>query len=443
MPASISIKLSSWTHPGRTKPALENIDVEIPAGQRVLIMGCSGSGKSTLLGILAGLLHNNCEVSYSPAAPRIGMVLQDPETQVIYSRVGDDIAFGLENIGIPREQIWQRVAEAKIALGLDHLSNDQETVVLSGGQKQRMAIAGVLAMNPDILVLDEPVANVDRDGSPLVADSVQKAIEYCGATTIIVDHDAELWLNMVDRVLVLDAGQILYDLKPEELTGEYAQSIQALGLWLPGELPTNDKKSPIPGESVLEAHDLAWGWDHVLGSSEHESYAQGTSTIISGPNGIGKSTHGLTLAGLLQPLRGRLNPQVNKWKSKNLAAYIGYVFQDPNHQFLRATVEEELNLGAIMTKTERQELLEKLGLEHYINVHPAMLSGGEKRRLSVATALVRTPAVLILDEPTFGLDRRTFGNLTVLLHEAQTKGSALISISHDPRYIQLFGGENV
>ncbi|MDO4910467.1 MAG: ABC transporter ATP-binding protein [Corynebacterium sp.] len=449
MSTSISLTLPSWTYPGTTSPSLKNIELQIPAGQRVLLMGPSGSGKSTLLAALTGQFRQSygadqsTVLDYGLHDPVIGMVLQDPEAQVIYSRVGEDIAFGLENTGVEQGEMWRRVAEAKTVVGMGAVDDDHPTEKLSGGQKQRMAVAGVIAMRPDIMIFDEPTANIDPNGVEALVTAIGNAIEHTEATSIIVDHNAENWVELVDRIIVMSNGEIVYDMVPAELTTTYRTAVEELGMWLPNSQTEDLGLRPIlnsEGGEVLRAEKLAWGWENILGSTDDESYRAGSSYLIRGENGTGKTTKAMTLAGLIKPLAGRLTPDVSTMKSRELARKVGYVFQDPNHQFLTSTVEKELSLGAVVGKQEITQILEELGLAQYTNRHPAMLSGGEKRRLSVATALVRKPEVIILDEPTFGLDRANFIALARLLQKAQADGSALISITHDPHYTKIFGG---
>lgn len=445
MGCSIKVRALRWAYPGTDRYVLgehEPINVDIHEGEKILLMGASGSGKSSLLALLAGIYHSD---AISCSSNKVGMVLQDPDTQVMYSRLGDDIAFGLENIAYPVDKIWEQVDRSKNCVGLGSLDNDYPTYSLSGGQKQRMALAGVTAMQPDLLILDEPTANIDPEGVDTVIHAVREVVEHTGATIIIVEHNTQPWFDYVDRVIILDQGHILFDGTPEDIISSHADLLAEKGLWVPEEYVENKisdlfpTRDITPGDSVLETHNLSWGWDKILGSGDSTVYQEGTSTIITGPNGRGKTTYCLSLAGLLAPLSGSISPDVHRWKSKKLASYLGYVFQDPEHQFLKNTVIDELCVG--VKKDKAEELLERIGLAHRRNAHPCFLSGGEKRRLSVATSLVRQPRVLILDEPTFGLDRKNFIDIVHLLMQAQDNGSAVISISHDKNLLKIFGAE--
>ena len=254
-----------WRHAGHQRWAVRDIDLHIRAGERVLLLGASGSGKSTLLHGLAGLLGGHDEgeqagrllVDGAPPAAgraRVGMVLQDPDSQVILSRVGDDVAFGLENLTVPREEIWPRVERALRSVGLN-LPLAQDTSVLSGGQKQRLALAGVLAMSPGLIILDEPTANLDADGVVEVRDAVRAVADETGATVIVVEHRTQVWLPVVDRVVVLDSDDgVLADGTPDEVLHRQREHLIDAGIWIPAaptpritrnRLPAEDRKSVV------------------------------------------------------------------------------------------------------------------------------------------------------------------------------------------------------
>ncbi|MFC6259077.1 ABC transporter ATP-binding protein, partial [Kocuria oceani] len=220
-----------WHHPGREAPALRGIDLVVEPGERVLLLGPSGAGKSTFLHALAGVLHDDDGLSRhgellldgsdpDRARGRAGLVQQDPESQVVLSRIGDDTAFGLENLAVPREQIWPRVRAALDDVGLT-LPLDHPTAALSGGQKQRLALAGAVAMGPGLLLLDEPTANLDPAGVRQVRDAVARCLDRSGATLVVVEHRVAVWADVVDRVVVLGRdGGITHDGSPAQVLGE-------------------------------------------------------------------------------------------------------------------------------------------------------------------------------------------------------------------------------
>ena len=422
----------------------------------MLLLGESGAGKSTLLRALAGVLapdEGDAEGSLlidgaAPAPGRAGLVLQDPDSQVILARVGDDVAFGCENLGVARDEIWQRVRHSLDEVGLA-VPLDRATANLSGGQKQRLALAGVLAMRPGLLLLDEPTANLDPQGVTEVRDAVGRVLDATGATLVVVEHRVAVWQDLVDRVIVLGTDGLIADGSPTEVLDRRGADLAARGIWVPGHPPVRPVRRPRPAAQIeLSARALSVGrTDAVLeGVQLDVSSAQGLA--ITGPNGSGKSTLGLTLAGLLPPVAGELTasddlrrgipPRPSKWRSRDLLTRIGTVFQEPEHQFLAPTVRAELAIGPRALKLPQaeidarvSELLERLRLTRLAEANPFTLSGGEKRRLSVATVLATRPRLLVLDEPTFGQDSRTWSELVAILAELIDDGSGLVMMTHD------------
>ena len=462
-----------WRHAGRKNAALSGVDLDIAPGERVLVLGPSGSGKSTLMGGLAGLLGGAEEgeatgtltvdgVAPAQARGRVGLLMQDPEAQVVLARVGDDVAFGMENLGVPREEIWPRVADSLNAVGLD-VPLDHSTTELSGGQKQRLALASILAMGPGLLLLDEPTANLDPSGVAEVRAAVEAVVERTGATMVVVEHRVDVWAPLVDRVIVVADGRIAADGPLREVLEQQGDALRERGIWLPGddvaaEVGPAPEVAPASSEDapIARVTDLTIGYDKAspVRSGIDLTIERGVSTCIVGANGAGKSTFALTLAGLLPPLEGTVEVETadgtagdpHEWISKQLLGRMSMVFQEPEYQFLASTVAEELAIGprAVgMTEEEIaplvEEHLEALGLTKLARANPMTLSGGEKRRLSVATALISAPELLILDEPTFGQDRGTWLGLVRLLRAALERGVTLVSITHDPAFVAAMG----
>ena len=474
-----------WRHAGRKNAALSDVDLDIAPGERVLVLGPSGSGKSTLMGGLAGLLGGAEEgeatgtltvdgVAPAEARGRVGLLMQDPEAQVVLARVGDDVAFGMENLGVAREEIWPRVENSLEAVGLS-VPLDHSTTELSGGQKQRLALASILAMGPGLLLLDEPTANLDPSGVAEVRAAVETVVERTGATVVVVEHRVDVWASLVDRVIVVADGAIAADGPLDEVLAQQGDALRERGIWLPGddvaaEVGPAPEVAPASSEGVQDGADngaqtaapiarvtdLTIGYDASapVRSGIDLTIERGVSTCIVGANGAGKSTFALTLAGLLPPLEGAVEVETSdatagdphEWSSKQLLGRMSMVFQEPEYQFLAATVAEELAIGpraAGMTDEEIAPLvdehLEALGLTKLARANPMTLSGGEKRRLSVATALISAPELLILDEPTFGQDRGTWLGLVRLLRAALDRGVTLVSITHDPAFVAAMG----
>ena len=470
-----------WRHAGRKNAALSGVDLDIAPGERVLVLGPSGSGKSTLMGGLAGLLGGAEEgeatgtltvdgVAPAEARGRVGLLMQDPEAQVVLARVGDDVAFGMENLGVAREEIWPRVENSLEAVGLS-VPLDHSTTQLSGGQKQRLALASILAMGPGLLLLDEPTANLDPSGVAEVRAAVEKVVERTGATVVVVEHRVDVWASLVDRVIVVADGAIAADGPLDEVLAQQGDALRERGIWLPGddvaaEVGPAPEVAPASSEGpeggargttpIARVADLTIGYDASapVRSGIDLTIERGVSTCIVGANGAGKSTFALTLAGLLPPLEGAVEVETSdgtagdphEWSSKQLLGRMSMVFQEPEYQFLAATVAEELAIGpraAGMTDEEIAPLvdehLEALGLTKLARANPMTLSGGEKRRLSVATALISAPELLILDEPTFGQDRGTWLGLVRLLRAALERGVTLVSITHDPAFVAAMG----
>lgn len=462
-----------WRHAGRKNAALSGVDLDIAPGERVLVLGPSGSGKSTLMGGLAGLLGGAEEgeatgtltvdgVAPAAARGRVGLLMQDPEAQVVLARVGDDVAFGMENLGVPREEIWPRVENSLAAVGLS-VPLDHSTTELSGGQKQRLALASILAMGPGLLLLDEPTANLDPSGVAEVRGAVEAVVEKTGATVVVVEHRVDVWASLVDRVIVVADGAIAADGPLREVLAQQGDALRERGIWLPGDdvaAEVGPAPEVAPASSgttpIARVADLTIGYDRAapVRSGIDLAIERGVSTCIVGANGAGKSTFALTLAGLLPPISGTVEVETSdgtrgdphEWTSKQLLGRMSMVFQEPEYQFLASTVAEELAIGPRAAGMSEEEIaplvdehLEALGLTTLARANPMTLSGGEKRRLSVATALISAPELLILDEPTFGQDRGTWLGLVRLLRAALARGVTLVSITHDPAFVAAMG----
>ncbi|MDF9752028.1 ATP-binding cassette domain-containing protein [Arthrobacter sp. ES3-54] len=522
-PAAVTARGWGWRHAGRPRPAVSGLDLDIQPGERVLLLGPSGAGKSTLLHALAGVLGDGAAGASGAAgdaedadetgsllidgAPpraqrgRAGLVQQDPETQVVLSRLGDDVAFGAENLAVPAAEIWPRVREALDDVGLGRLPLDHPTSALSGGQKQRLALAGILAMRPGLLLLDEPTANLDPAGVLEVRDAVGRCLDKTGATLVVVEHRVGVWKDLVDRIVVLQPGSatdsaglnsaVLIDGPPDRVLAEARDMLIGAGVWVPGYVPATRTRRPArdAGQLLLAAEGLAVSRERPRRAGLRDGFRTiaprpvqagvsvqvrtGEALTITGPNGAGKSTLALTLAGLLRPVAGTVSaaPALSggasghargrsaghspghigggagtdpyRWKAQQLIARIGTVFQEPEHQFVTGRVLDELMFGPRHLgygEDRVDELLERLRLTELVDANPYTLSGGEKRRLSVATVLAAHPQVLVLDEPTFGQDANTWAELASFLSELLDAGTAVVSVTHDAEFSAVLGG---
>ena len=465
-PARVELRGWGWRHAGRRTWAVRGVDLVIEPGERVLLLGVSGAGKSTLLAALAGLLdpetagtaEGSLLVDGLPSGAvrqRTGLVLQDPDSQLVMARAGDDVAFGLENQAVPPEQIWGRVDDALAAVGFGYGRN-RLTSSLSGGEKQRLAIAGVLARRPGLLLLDEPTANLDPPGAELVRSALAAVLRQTGATSLLVEHRVAEVLPLIDRVVVLQSGGgVVADGAPERVFATHGDALAAQGVWVPGR-PAGASRhaSRAPGEQLVIGTGLGYrysGSPAPVVALPDVVMRHGEAVALTGPNGSGKSTLAMLLAGLRRPQAGTVRAgtsrlPLHRWRARQLAGTVGTVFQEPEHQFLARTVLAELELGPLrqgltpeQARRRADALLTRLHLEQYAAANPFTLSGGEKRRLSVATALATTPEVLVLDEPTFGQDARTWAELVALLADLRDEGCAVLTVTHDEAFAAALG----
>lgn len=516
-----------WRYPERDAWAVRDVDLTVEPGERVAVVGPSGAGKSTLLRAVAGVLPDEPDATDDTAASvqgtlqvdeadpravrgRVGLVMQDPEAHTVMSRVGDDVAFGCENAGVPRDETWDRVRTALDVVGLD-LPLDRSTAQLSGGQRQRLALAGVLAMRPGALVLDEPCANLDPDGVAQVHDAVRALLDDTGATLLVVEHRIGTWLDLVDRLVLLEpGGGVVADGPPAQVLTDHGEALTAAGVWVPGAEPARGsarrlrrargRAGEMPGSSggataafrplgagepgegefgegefgegepgagerdasaavLLEARGLGTArGKQSVGNGIGLGLRAGQVLAVTGPNGVGKSTLGLTLAGLLAPAAGELGATKtladgigaapHTWTSRELAARIGTVFQDPEHQFVARSVREEIETGpraldAPDSAERATALLDEFGLAHLAGANPFTLSGGEQRRLAIASVIAARPPVVVLDEPTSGQDRATWQAVVERLGALADAGTAVVAITHDRDLVRALDADEV
>ncbi len=365
-------------------------------------------------------------------------------------RAGDDVAFGLEEHCVPTEEIWPRAERALREVAFPY-GPDRRTDALSGGEKQRLALAAVLALRPRILLLDEPTADLDAEGTASLYAAIERFPRE--TTIVLVEHRIADAVRVVDRVIAIDGERgVIADGAPAAVFERAAAELDRAGIWTP------DATLPrVPdvarGRTLVAARGAGFRYpgaaaDAVSGVSLEAR--EGEAVAVAGPNGSGKSTLLLLLAGLLRPTGGSVTaplldvarPDPASWPAHVLVSRIAMLFQDPDHQFLSSRVVDDVMVGPLRTgvahdvaRRRAEELLERLGLAALRDVNPYTLSAGEKRRLALAGALAARPRALVLDEPTYGQDRRTFAEVVRILGEEKGRGAALAFSTHDPPLI--------
>ncbi|HEX7350334.1 ATP-binding cassette domain-containing protein [Brachybacterium sp.] len=422
---ALSLRGLSWQPYSRAEPTLLDLDLEIPAGQRVLLAGASGSGKSTVLRALAGLLDEETgELSGSAPGPsrpgERGLLLQNPLDALVAATVGREAAFGPENAALPREEIQARTAAALDAALVD-LPAGRAPLDASGGQQQRLALAGSLALEPSALLLDEPTSMLDEDTAAAVRESLLAAA--ADRTLVIAEHHLSPWLDHVDRLIVLgEQAQILADGPPHEVAAGLIQDSDA-----PFHPADREHDSGQPEGAIIAALrgiDVQRGGRAVLADLDLE-LRSGRLSVVTGPSGSGKTTLLRTLLGLTTPSAGSVErPEPSR---------IAFVPQNPAHSFVAASVREEV-LASPWARDEQlaEQLLERAGLSALAEANPHTLSGGEQRRLAIVAALAQEPRLLVLDEPTVGLDDVRHREVLELLEAARAEGCAVVAATHDP-----------
>ncbi len=491
----ISIEELTFVYSGAKEPSLKNIDLKIGRGEFVLVTGPSGGGKSSLCRCLNGLIPHfyggeiagrvavsgmdTLEHSTKELATRVGMVFQDPENQLVSMDIEREIAFGLENLSFPRDLIARRIEESLDTLGIAHLRYRQ-IHELSGGEKQKVAIASVLALHPDILILDEPTSELDPKGAEEVLSVVTRLNDELGLTVIIVEHRLDRVLQYVDRLIVIGDGEIALDGGVADIVSNHYGELSRLGVGVPpllrlvNELRARGfgvERVPLTvkeGRAVLERafRDVEGGLETAGGNGGgrplvetkrlYYTYPEtgltalknvtlrideGEFVAIMGRNASGKSTLVKHFNRLLEPTKGKVvieGTDTGRATVAELASKVGFVFQNPNDHLFADTVEEEIsytmqNLGFDLAEIEERVrgMLAEFGLEQYRRRYPRTLSGGEKQRVALASVLAVRPRILILDEPTRGMEYHLKSELMEFLEEYRARGNTVVLVSHD------------
>jgi energy-coupling factor transporter ATP-binding protein EcfA2/energy-coupling factor transporter transmembrane protein EcfT len=468
---------------------LRAIDLQIGAGERVLLAGPSGSGKSTLLRALAGLLETadagelEGTVRIDGHAPgarpgEVGLVLQEPGAGVVAATVERDVAFGLENVGMPRAEMPSRVAAALASVGLD-VGGQRPTTALSGGQTQRLALAGAVALEPSVLLLDEPTAMLDQGSAAQVRAAVREVVAERELTVVIVEHTLGPWVELVDRLVVLDAtGRVVADGPVAETLDAERERLLEMGIWVPGvPAPTPTRVTLEPVRTRAEGTGAAEGLHadpleiervtRSLDGTSRRAVAAvtdaplspepGSLTALVGPSGSGKSTVLHALAGFLTPARGTVTVAADagpgparahsrahpgELSSVDLARELAWVPQWASSALVAPTVLDEvvttsraLGIPDAVSEPRARALLDALGLTALAAADPREVSGGEQRRLALAAAVAHGPTTLLADEPTVGQDRHTWAAVLGILDGYRYAGGAAIVATHDAHVV--------
>ena len=474
--------------------ALRGIDLEVAPGEFLAVMGPTGAGKTTLCLALNGLVphatggtfrgdvwvreRNTKSHPVAALATEVGLVFQDAESQLFNMTVEDEVAFGPESLGLPVDEIERRLEWALDAVGLAGL-RARSPASLSGGQQRRLAIAAVLAMHPSILVLDEPTAGLDPLGRREVLRIIA-ALRRRGTTVIMATQDADAVAELADRVIVLEAGHIALEGTPQEVFA-HVERLHALGVDVPQMAELSHRLGIHPPCLTVEQaaraltqyairssqyaadelrtaysvptancnrvvfHDVWFRYETGVQALAGVALTLGAGEYVAliGANGSGKTTLAKHVNGLLRPQRGRvcvIGHDVGAVSTGELARHVGYVFQNPDHQLFAPSVWEEIafgprNLGLSQAEVEArvEAALTAFDLTPLADVPPATLGYGQRRLVTLAAVHAMQPQVLILDEPTVGLDRRLTQRLLDWVAERHAAGTTVVFITHDMR----------
>lgn len=487
----LQIKNLTFRYPEAKKDALENVSLSIPEGEFICICGESGCGKSTLLKLIKRELspYGDCrgeiwykgsllsEIDDRSIASEIGFVLQDPETQIVTDRVWHELAFGLENLGLKKEVIHRRVAEMASYFGIEEWFH-KKTSDLSGGQKQLLNLASVMAMNPKVLLLDEPTAQLDPIAAANFIGTLHKLNRELGLTILLVEHRLEEVFPIADKVLLMEKGKLLYGDTARGINHFFKENpAHPMIAGMPSAMRIHsllgaEGETPV---TVREGRDFVTEtYENMIDTVEHLPYTcnrekavelkevwfrygkdlpdvlkgvsmtvyKGEHFCILGGNGTGKTTTLNVIAGLRKAYRGKV-----KIDGKHITSYPGnslYIRnlarlpQNPQTVFLEKTVKEDLleackSMNDSIEEAEKKinQISEKLGIADFLDNHPFDLSGGEQQKAALAKILLLEPKILLLDEPTKGIDAYSKQNLLQILEELKASGITIITVTHD------------
>ncbi len=444
----IDIKNVSYRYKGCVEAALKDINLCIRRGEYILVCGGSGSGKSTLAYLLAGLIPHFLDGELSGRVyydgsetrslkmpdflPRVGLIFQNSDAQLFNGSVEAEIAFGLESMGLSPRDIEQEILNTAMKLRIENLL-DRSPTHLSGGEKRLVAIASVLALKPDLIVLDEPFSNLDWDGSERLKNILLE-LNTAGTAVVVVEQRLREIINDAKRCLVMEQGAVIFDGKTDQARG----AMKDLHLW-PRYCRKERTNRVGKAREVVYVKGLSYrksGMEILRGISLE--VREGEIVALIGKNGAGKTTFIKHLNGLIRPQEGEIRIAgcaASGGSPVKMAGLVGVSFQNPNHQFFKNTVEEELLVGLKLSGNEGAERLHEIamlfGLEGLLDRSPHLLSEGQKKRTAIASIYALEPRVLVLDEPTTGQDGRCLEALEHILSSLAEKGHTVIMVTHD------------
>ena len=431
--ALATVERLTFTYPGASSPALRDVSLTLEPGEVVALLGPSGSGKSTLIRALAGLVPHfhggrfagRVEIAGNdtrrtrPAelAGTVATVFQDPEDQVVMALAGNEVAFGLESLGTPPEEIWPRVADALGRLDAVHLA-ERRTAELSGGELQRVCLASALAVRPSLLLLDEPTSQLDASGAELLLDEAERG----GATVVFSEQRPERALEVADRVLFFECGRLVLDAPNGEARDWLAANRPAYVREGEGE---QAPETPA-GEPVLAVRGLGFAYHSGVPVLDEVDLTvhRGEVVVLEGPNGSGKTTLAKLVSGLLEPAARSVERQGS----------VALLLQDPGRYLVRETALDEVALAVGGDVTRARLALELVGLGWAEDRHPRDLSSGERERLGLAAVAVADPDLLVLDEPTRGIDPERKAELAEWLLAYARAGHGVLVATHDAAF---------
>ncbi len=480
MNIAASVKKLRLKFPGDESLLFRDLSVSVHKGEKVLFLGPSGCGKSTLLQVLTGIIPDSVEVPLQyeriDIPPSWGYVFQDPDTQFCMPFVDEEIAFVLENLQVPRRRMAPLIEKYLNMVGLHFNDMHMKIQSLSQGMKQRLAIASVLALEPDVLFLDEPTALLDPEGTEQIWRTIKTA--GSGKTLIIVEHKIDHIADFVDRVVLFDdAGGIIADGSPQAVFRSCKQQLIEYGIWYPG--VWDDYASSPAYRQLRQERGLPHGGGQPHERADARSDAReggregvplifmehfqgcrgkqpkinvpraevfaGEWIAVVGENGAGKTTLLLALMQLIQTSGDYRIKGIPAAGAKRLPQQLALVFQNPEFQFVTNSVYDEMAYTLRLEKRDRKEADEKVNellsffeLEHKRNHHPYQLSMGQKRRLSVASAVVIERDVLLLDEPTFGQDAKNTFAMLEKIEQWRRRGTTIMMVTHDLQIVKHF-----